>query len=91
VVNAKPEPLYAREGPQYPLQETGWAPGSIWMGFGEDKFVFLHQGSNSDYPASGYTDQAIPAPVVVWFQFLKQKNLGRNLNTVFSEYERRVT
>jgi hypothetical protein len=52
--------LYAREGPQFPLQGGGWAPGSIWMGFIEDKFPFLHRGSNSDYPASGFTDQGMP-------------------------------
>jgi len=79
VVNATSGPLYARKGPQYPLQEAGRAPGSIWMGFGEDKFPFLHRKSNPDYPTSGYTDQAIPAPCSSQISVPKRtKKLGSN-------------
>jgi hypothetical protein len=33
VVNATPGPLYLRETDPVPIeQETGWAPGPVWMG-----------------------------------------------------------
>ena len=40
VINATPQLLYSQKEPQNSLQEAGWTPGLVWMGFGEEKIAF---------------------------------------------------
>ena len=62
-LNALLRRLYLHKAPQYPMQETGWAPGHVQTDFGKQIMPCPHRITNPgqcSYIAKRYNHYAVP-------------------------------